>query len=196
MDPNEVRLRQARGQATSSSSIPSAGSPDAGYATTGSHGGAMDHNEVRRRLIEQQASAWTSPVQNGSSPNNTAASLGGPHLQQTLGQSSRYGSGSRLISPPISPLPGVQTPRSTSSGQYFPSQYIDQSPYSGQAPHPTSTNQFGTPHQVSCGTHYLRKVIDTKRHMRIIPSRLPQPRALLGLHTFQFLHMGLLNHLR
>lgn len=196
MDPNEVRLRQARGQAATMSSVPSASNPGAAYPAAGSHGGAMDHNEVRLRLTQQQASAWTSPVQNSSSPNNAAASLGGPYLQQTLGQSSQYGSGSRLISPPVSPLPGVQTPRSTSSGQYFPSQYNDQSPYSGQAPQPASTNQSGIPLQVSYGTRYLRKVIDTKRHMRIIPSYIPQLRALLGLRMFQFPHMGRLNHRR
>lgn len=148
MDPNEVRLRQARAQAATMSSVPSASNPGAAYPAAGSHGGAMDHSEVRLRLTQQQASAWASPVQNSSSPNNAAAaSLGGPHLQQTLGQSSQYGSGSRLISPPVSPLPDVQTPRSTSSGQYFPSQYNDQSPYSGQPSHQSSTSHYGIPHQ-------------------------------------------------
>ena len=162
MDPNEVRLRQARAQAAAMSSVPAASNPGAAYPAAGSHGGAMDHNEVRLRLTQQQASAWTSPIQNSSSPNIAAASLGGPHLQQTLGQSSQYGSGSRLISPPVSPLPGVQTPRSTSSGQYFPSQYNDQSPYSGQASQPTSPNQYGIPHQVSCHTRYLGRSLTQK----------------------------------
>lgn len=195
MDPNEARRNQARGQTAPMPSDPSASSTVAGHAATGAHGGAMDHNEVRSRLIQQQSSVWTPPVQSSTS-DNTTASLGGPHLQQTLGQSSQYGSGSRLISPPNSPLSGVQTPRSISSGQYFPSQYNPQPPYPGQTPLSPSTNQSGIPSQVSCVSLCVRKFIDTIRHMPIIPSRISQLRALLGHRMPPCPHMGLLNQRR
>ncbi len=145
MDPNEVRLRQARAQQTSASSAAPANSPGVNANENSPHGGDMDPNEVRLRLARmQQASGASSPVLRNPVPNNTVATH---PMQRTEIQPPQNGSSSQLINTPSSPPSGfnmyqnAQSPQSTQTGQYFPPQsglprsspiQVQQSP---QSPH-------------------------------------------------------------
>ena len=155
MDPNEVRLRQARAQQTTVFSAHSTNGP--GMVATGSpqHGGDMDPNEVRLRLARlQQTSGSPSPASNIPDPNQAVSSRGGVQIQHAEIQSAQYGSSSHLINTPTSPPLGysmyqsTQTPQSTYSGQYFPAQQGHQPSNPGQAQPPPQSPYSGLPTEV------------------------------------------------
>ena len=156
MDPNEVRLRQARAQHTSASSAPSANSPSVIAAVNPPHGGDMDPNEVRLRLAHmQQTSGSSSPAANSPEPNNTVASHDGVRMQKAQIQPVQYGSSSHLINVPSSSPSGYntyqtsQSPQSAYSGQYFPAQNGHQPSYPGQALQSPQSSPSRLPNQVS-----------------------------------------------
>ena len=152
MDPNEIRLRQARTQQASGGGVVTAEQP--------SHGGSMDPNEARLRLAGlQQVSGSASPALTTQESYNTVASRGGFHMQQTETQSAQYGSSSHLINTPSPPASGshmyyqnAQSPQSPPSGQYFPVQHVNQPPNAGQVQQPPQGPYPGLPNQV-CYCH-------------------------------------------
>ena len=110
MDPNMVR--QHHGQAQ--------GSPGS------SHGGAMDPNAVRSRQIYTQQTSASSPPQTPGS-NATSPVYNVAQGQQLPSPPAPYASGQysgtvRSPTPGYQTYPAPQTPQSTHSGQYFPSQ--------------------------------------------------------------------------
>ena len=157
MDPNEVRLRQARAQQNTMSSAYSANDPAMIAAGEPPHGGDMDPHEVRLRLARlQQTSSSSSPALNTPEPSNTVAQSNGFQTPQTGPQSAQYGSSSRLVNTPSSPPSGygmyqnAQSPQSAYSAQYFPSQYPPQPSDPGYAQHTPQSPYPGLPNQVGC----------------------------------------------
>ena len=155
MDPNEFRLRQARAQQTSTSSIPSAVMQGAVATGDPPHGGAMDPNEVRLRLARlQQTSGPSSPATSSAQPNNVLAARGEVPMQRPDLQPTHHGSSSRLINSPSSPPSGysmsqsVQSPQSAYSGQYFPTQMGHQPSNPIQAQQPPQSPYSSMPYQV------------------------------------------------
>lgn len=144
MDPNEIRLRQARAQAASSSYVQSLNSPSAIAMANAPHGGDMDPNEVRLRLARgQQVSGLPPPVVSNTGTSNSVASQGGSRVQQPYGQPAQYGSGSHLISPSATPYQTTQSP-SAPSGPSTPAQYGPQSSYFVQTQQSPQPNQPGS----------------------------------------------------
>lgn len=190
MDPNELRLRQARAQQTPASSAHSAISP--GVVATGNppHGGDMDPNEVRLRLARmQQTSGSSSPALNNPEPSNTVASHGGLPMRPAEPQSAQYGSSSHLIKTPSSTPSGygiyqtAQTPQSAQSGQYFPTQYGNQPSNPNQAQQSPQSPHYGLPTQVSYQQPQDENRADFQRGTSTIPWRAPHLKALRELHT-------------
>ena len=167
MDPNAVRVRQARVQHTSASPSYSAESPNVTATMNPPHGGDMDPNEVRLRQARvQQTSGSSTPAGNSLSPNNTIVSHGGVQMPQAQFQPpqvqpGQYGSSSHLINGPTSPSSGYtsyqtsQSPQSMPSGQYFPTQYGNQPSYPNQAQQSHQSPLSGLPSQVGyCYSQY------------------------------------------
>ena len=157
MDPNEIRLRQARAQQSTISSVYSANDPAVTTAGGPSHGGDMDPHEVRLRLARlQQTSSSSSPALNTPEPSNTVAQPNVYQTPQKCPQSAQYGSSSRLVNTPSSPPSGygmyqnTQSPRSAYPAQYFPSQYPPQPSNPGNAQHAPQSPYPGLPNQVGC----------------------------------------------
>ena len=155
MDPNEVRLRQARAQQTTMSSAHTANDPTVVAAENPPHGGDMDPNEVRLRLARlQQTSASSPPALGTPQPNNAVTSRGGFQTQQTEIQLAQYDSSSHLINTPPVPPSGygmyqnAQSPQSAYSGQYFPPQNAHQPSNPGQAQHTHPSPYLSLPNQV------------------------------------------------
>ena len=156
MDPNEVRLRQARAQQSTMSSVYSVNNPAMVVAEGPPHGGDMDPHEVRLRLAPlQPMSTSSSTALSAPEPGNTAAQPNGFQTQQTDLQSAQYDSSSRLVNTPSSPPSGygmyqnAQSPQSAYSAQYFPNQhphqpsdpsYVQRTP---QSPYQGSLNLVG-----------------------------------------------------
>ena len=141
MDPNELRLRQARTQETPVSSADSTNGPGMVATENPPHGGDMDPNEVRLRLARlQQTSGSSSPASSFPDRNRAVTSLGGAQMQHAEIQSAQYASSSHVINTPSSPPSGysmyqnAQPPQSTYSGQYFPPQHGNQPSNPSQAP--------------------------------------------------------------
>lgn len=159
MDPNEVRLRQARAQQAAANSPHFADSPNGITTKKAPHGGDMDPHEVRiRRAHMQQTSGSSFPSANNAEPNNTLAPHGEVRTEQAQVQPAQYGSGSHWMNMPHSPLSGPsgyntyqssQSPQNPHPREYFPAQnehqdsYPNQAQQSAQSPHP------GLPTQVS-----------------------------------------------
>lgn len=143
MDPNKVRLRQARAQGASASSSHPVNSPSTIGTMDPQHGGNMDPNEVRLRLARmQQTSGSSSPAANSLNPNNTVDSH----------EPAQYNSSSQLTnvpSPRYNSYQSSQSPQNVSSGEYFPDQYghrplyTNQDQQSPQSPHPGLRTQVG-----------------------------------------------------
>ena len=157
MDPNELRLRQARAQQSSISPTPSANNPAMAAAGEPPHGGDVDPHDVRLRLARlQQTSSSSPPALSTPEPSNTVAQSNGFQTPQTGPQSAQYGSSSRLVNTPSSPPSGygmyqnAQSPQSGYSAQYFPSQYPHQPSDPGHAQHIPQSSYPGLPNQVSC----------------------------------------------
>lgn len=157
MDPNELRLRQARMQQTTVSSAHSANGPGTVAIGNPPHGGDMDPNEVRLRLARsQQTSGSSSPASSVPDPNKAVASRGEVQMQHAEIQSAQHGSSSHLVNTPSSPPIGynmyqnAQSPQSTYSGQYFPTQHGNQPSNPSQAPQPP---QSAFSRQYSTGKH-------------------------------------------
>lgn len=124
MDPNEVRLRQARAQDASGSSTQHTNSLNVAATADRPHGGDMDPNEVRlRRAHMEQPSGSSSPAANSPAPNDNIIVQGG--VQNSYQNS--------------------QSPMSVRSGQYFPTQPGYQPLYQQQSP---QIPQYGSPAQV------------------------------------------------
>ncbi|KAL9072726.1 MAG: hypothetical protein Q9161_003435 [Pseudevernia consocians] len=153
MDPNEVRLRQARAQHTSASSAHSASSPNVDATTNPPHGGDMDPNEVRHRQAHMQhTSGSSSPAAISTELSSVVASNGGIRMQQAPAQ---YGSSSHLIGVPSPPPSGhnfyqtSQSPQSAHSGGYFPHPNGRQPSYLNQAQQSPQSPTSGVPTQVA-----------------------------------------------
>lgn len=157
MDPNELRLRQARTQQTTVSSAHSTNGPGTVATENPPHGGDMDPNEVRLRLARlQQTSGSSSPASSVPDPNIAVASRGGVQMQHAEIQSAQYGSSSHLINTPSPPPLGynmyqnTQSPQSSHSGQYFAAQHGNQPSNPSQAP---QSPQGAFPGQYSPAQH-------------------------------------------
>lgn len=157
MDPNEVRLRQARAQQTSASSVYTLNNPSEGSTANRPHGGDMDPNEVRSRLARmQQTSGSPLPAAMNSQPSQTVAFQGGVQIHRREIQSPQYGSSSHLINMPSSSPHGYnvyqtsQSPESAHSGQYFPAQIGQQPSFPGQVQQSPQTSHSGLANQVGC----------------------------------------------
>ena len=179
MDPNEVRYRQARAQHASGSPPHSANSPGETATVNPSHGGNMDPNETRLRQARmQQASAPSSPPANSPQTNNAFAPQHGTQMGQTQMQPAQHGSSSYLINMPNSSPSGSnnhqssQSPQSPHSGQYFPTQYGNHSPYPGQGQQAAQSPQLGGPTQVGCGHPLNQDWADISRRTQTTRRRI------------------------
>jgi hypothetical protein len=139
MDPNEVRLRQARAQHTSASSAHFSNSPDAIALANPPHGGDMDPNEIRLRQARAQL---------------TSASSANPANSPSAIPTAQYGSGPHSTNVPSSHPSGYntyqtsQSSQSAHSGQYFPTQNGHQPSYPNQARQSPQSPHSGLPSQV------------------------------------------------
>ena len=159
MDPNEIRLRQIRAQQTAAPSADSANNLGRVATESPTHGGDLDPNEVRLRLARMQQTSSSSTVVNSPGQHSNSASQGASSTtRQVESQPAQYGSSSYLSHMPASPHSEytafsthqspqpAQTP--THSGQYFPAQTGQYSPFSNQAPQTPQSPQSGLPAQV------------------------------------------------
>ncbi len=161
MDPNEVRLRQARAQHAPESSAHSANSPNMIATVNPPHGGDMDPNEVRLRQARmQQPSGSSSPAAISPELNSNLAFHGGFQVQQAQVQPAQYDSRSHLNGVPSPPPSGYntyqtpQSPQSTHSGGYFPGPNGRQPSYPNQAQQPQSPNSGFSTQVGYCRLHY------------------------------------------